>query len=283
MKKLLVFVLAVLLFLGCFGCAREGEDEIRLIGVLQPNLTAAWQLELKADIDSAVAKHENIKCIYADAGNSVEKQISDIEDMIKRQVDVIIVFACDEHQISDTLKKAVQEGIRVIILGYAPYDSDAYTVQLFINNYKVGYVAGLYACEVLQGEGVILEVQDDPAKREAQEKKRGFLAAIADYPDIVKEYVIVGYGTKDNASYALTTSEILKEDTKIDFVFSHNNEMAAGIYTALKVNEIEPIIVGTGCDENGAPITLGRELNATVVYETLGEEAIECAVRLMNG
>ena len=201
----------MLIFLGCGGCAREAEEEIRLIGVLQPNLTAAWQLELKADIEGAVAQHENVKCIYADAGNSVEKQISDIEDMIKRKADAIIVFACDEHRIADTLKKAVEQGIKVIILGYAPYDSEAYTVQLFINNYKVGYVAGLYACEVLQGEGIVLEVQDDPANREAQEKKRGFLAAIADHPGIVKEYVIVGYGTKDNASYALSTSEILKE------------------------------------------------------------------------
>lgn len=283
MKKLLCALLAVMLAVCCTSCRMNKEEEIKLIGVLQPNVLASQQLILKNEIEEAIKDIPNVKCIYADAGNNVSKQISDIYDMIARQVDVIIVSPCSEQLIETALKEAVEAGIYVIVLGYAPYDSSAYTLQLFVNNYKIGYVAGEYAVKALNGEGIILEVQDDPSMRTTQERKKGFLAAIAEHPGIVKEYVVAGYGSKDTASYALTTSEILDENVKIDFVFSHNNDMAQGIYAALITRGIDPIIVGVGCYENTADEFSDRGITASVMYVTLGTESIEYALQLMEG
>lgn len=280
MKKFIALFLCILVLSGMCGCGNRPEEELFLIGVLQPNLTATYQLELKSDIEAAVAGQKNLKCIFADAGNNVEKQIADIENMVSRKVDVIIISACNEQLVSDALKKAVESGIKVIVLGYAPYDSDAYTLQLFVNNYKIGYMAGEYACAVLDGKGVILEVQEDPSQRTTQERKKGFLAAIAESPGLVKEYVVAGYGTKDNASYALETCEILKPGMQIDFVFSHNNEMAEGAYTVLRENEIFPIIVGAGCHPESTEM---KGIDASINYETLGAEAVTYALKLLNG
>ena len=284
MKRLIMCLFAAVMMLCAFGCMKPGlqAEEIRLIGVLQPNLTSSWQLQLKKDIDNAINEYDDIKCIYADAGNNVKKQIVNIEEMIKRKVDVIIVFPCDEQAIAPALKNAVEQGIYVIILGYAPHDASAFTLQLFVNNYKIGYTAGEHACSALKSKGIILEIQDDASLRFTQELKKGFLAAIEQCPDIEKEYVVVGYGTKDNAQYALTTSEILEEtDATIDYVFAHNNEMAKGANAVFSARGRRPIIIGTGID---IPDNMeNTSIDATVIYQTLGKEAVQYAVRMMDG
>ena len=284
MKRAMALVLTILAILVLLGCS-NGRDERYLIGVLQPSLMGLEHVEMKKEISETISEYANYKCLFADAGNSVEKQITDIDKMINWGVDAIIVVPCDEQRISDKLKEAVRAGIYIILIGYAPYDVTAFSIQLFVNNYKIGFKAGEYACQALGGEGVVLELQDNPQLRTTQERKKGFRAAISKCPGIVKEYVVVGYGLADTAVSALLTSEILENNPRIDLVYSHNGEMSKGaapLFRNLgyKIKIVEANSVNLS-DERAS--SSKHKPNAMIVYPTLGVEAVTYAMKLIAG
>lgn len=262
---------------------KSGDDGILLLGVSQPNTLEPWQAALKADIASEAEKYEHIKCIYADAGDSAEKQSQDIGDMIQWEVDAIIVFLCNGERLTPKLKEAMDHGIKVIVIGYMPPQSSAYSLRIFVNNYKVGYLAGTFAARLLQGEGVILEMQGNPEARDLESRKRGFLDALAAYPGIVKEYVVVGYGTEVAAAEALENSEILEGRPRIDLLFAHNDEMAVGARSVLEHWGYHIPTIGVDALEKGREALQKGELTATVHYQTLGREAVDYAIRLTDG
>ena len=67
-------------------------------------------------IQAQFAKYPDIEVITTDAGNDATKQVSDIEDLIAQDIDVLIVKAQDDITIADVLGKAREAGILVILL-----------------------------------------------------------------------------------------------------------------------------------------------------------------------
>lgn len=284
----LIICLIVLGFIFAFsGCGKQTEQDniTYLIGVSQSNLIDPWQITLKHDIESKAVEYSNVKVLYSDAGGSNEKQKTDIENMLVQQVDLIVIFPNDVDYISQTLKKAYEDGTHVMLLGY-PTKTNHYTARIFTDNYKVGKIAGEYAAELLKEKGIVLEFQGDPTCQMSIDRKRGFLDAIDRYPDIVKEYVVVGYWSRDYATEVLESSELLNREPKINLVFAHNDEMAIGASKLIESKYKDVYIVGIdGMQGNNRGINAVKQgrIDATITYPTGGTEAMEYAIRLLGG
>lgn len=274
-----IFVLA--------GCNEKAEQDsiTYLIGVSQANLIDPWQIALKQEIESKALDYTNIKVLYSDAGGSNEKQKTDIEDMLVQQVDLIIIFPNDVDYISDTLAKAYEDGTHVILLGY-PTKTDSYTARIFTDNYKIGKMAGEYAAELLSKQGIVLEFQGDPMNQISVDRKKGFLDGIEQYQGVVKEYVTVGYWSRDYALEVLESSELLKRTPEIDLVFAHNDDMAIGASKLIKILKRDIFVIGIdgmqGSNQGIEAVNNGL-IDATITYPTGGSEAMEYAVRLLQG
>lgn len=284
-KGFMAMILLLLLGVICSGCA-EKEGELRLLGVCQTNLSDVWQLALKEEISECCSRYDGLKGIYADAGSDPKKQIVDIDNMIEHQVDVIIVSVCEEGDVSPALRRAKEHGIPVIVIGYAPDDTEVYTSRIYVDDYKMGYLAGECAVKLLKGKGVVLEIQAEPYSTKSRSRKEGFLAAIKDCPGIIKEFVITGYWTYDNSAKAVEKSEIFNSGTKVDLVFAHNDEMAQGARKKIETLGYSPQIIGIGAlpgENQGLNAVKRGELNATISYPTGGREAVEYSFQLING
>lgn len=274
-----VFVLA--------GCKEKAEQDsiTYLIGVSQANLIDPWQITLKQDIESKALEYPNIKVLYSDAGGSNEKQKTDIEDMLVQQVDLIIIFPNDVDYISETLAKAYEDGTHVILLGY-PTKTNHYTARIFTDNYKIGRMAGEYAVELLLGQGIVLEFQGDPMNQISVDRKKGFLDAIDESRRIVKEYVAVGYWSRDYAMEVLQSSELLDRTPKINLIFAHNDDMAIGASKLVESMNKDIFVIGVdGMQGNNQGIEAVKSglIDATITYPTGGSEAMEYAVKLLLG
>ena len=287
-KASLVSMCLMILFLALFSACGQKEDDEQityLVGVSQANLIDPRQIALKEEIESQAGQYPDIKVLYTDAGSSNEKQATDIEDMLIQQVDIIIIFPNDVDDISDVLQKAYDSGVEIILLGYPP-DTACYSARIYTDNYKIGKMAGEYACELLQGRGTVLEIQGDPDDPMSAERKRGFLDAIDPYPDIVKEYVCVGYWSRDNAEYVLDDSGLLDRELETDLVFAHNDEMAIGADKLIESKGKDIFIIGIdglGGSNRGIEAVKTGKIDATIVYPTGGKEAVTYAVKLLGG
>ena len=278
-KNGLLLLCSCLCLLTC-GCAPE-EKDLYLLGVCQANVSDMEQVALKEDIMESCKKHENLKDIYADAGDDAEKQQRNIDDMIQCQVDVIVVTKCEDGDITPALARAKEAEIPVIMIGYPPEDEELYSARIYTDDYKVGYLAGECAAELLDEKGVILEVQGEPYTLRTQNTKDGFLDAIASCPEMVKEHVITGYWTSENASEALRESGILPNLSEVDLIFAHNKDMAIGAKNVLNRNGVRPFVIGAGAfleDEEDHD-----RLSSVIAYPTGGAAAVETALQLFSG
>lgn len=287
-KATVLWMCLMILCAGLFSaCGLKADDEqiTYLVGVSQANLIDPRQIALKEDIESEAGQYPDIKVLYADAGSSNEKQKSDIEDMLTQQVDIIIIFPNDVQDISDVLQKAYETGVGVILLGY-PTDTVCYSTRIYTDHYQIGMMAGEYASKLLGGHGTVLEIQGDPDNLMSTERKNGFMDAISPDPQIVKEYVCVGYWSRDNAESVLDNSGLLDRELQTDLVFAHNDEMAIGAAKLIESKDLDIFIIGVdglGGSNRGIDAVKTGKIDATIVYPTGGKEAVEYAMKFLSG
>ena len=84
----------------------------------------------------AQLKKLGVKYISADAQADPSKQISDVENLIARGCDALIILAYDADAISPAISRAKAEGIPVV--GYDRLIEDPYAFYLTFDNKEVG-------------------------------------------------------------------------------------------------------------------------------------------------
>ncbi len=62
----------------------------------------------------AAAKEKNVELIVVDAGDDAAKQTNDIEDLISRNISVLIVNPVDSDAVAPAVQDAVAKGIKVV-------------------------------------------------------------------------------------------------------------------------------------------------------------------------
>ncbi len=291
-KAVLFVLLAACLAAGIFfagksrGESPDRADEGLLIGICQKNMTEGRQVAFHADVEAEADRHERMKCIFSDANDSARKQEEDIRGMITRRVDLLILTLCEDGDLSGAVGEAVSAGIPVLVVGETSSRAVPCTVHIYVDNYGAGRKAGDAAAVLLQGQGVVLELQGDPETEISQELKRGFRDAISAYPGIVKQYVVAGYWTSESAVRALNRSEIPFQDETIDLIFAHNVEMLMGVRQFSRAKGRTQKLLGVDY-LYGSSMDIGKyqlsRLAAFVACPTGGTEAVRCGLRLLAG
>ena len=110
----MVFVLA-----GCNAITIDGEGQAKgdvgngSIGLSVSTLNNPFFVSL-ADGAKAAAKEKGVSLAVADAGDDSAKQQNDIEDLISRNVSVLIVNPVDSDAVAPAVQNAISKGVKVI-------------------------------------------------------------------------------------------------------------------------------------------------------------------------
>src|SRR5690606_7057927 len=114
MKRTIVLSLVALMLVGSFGPALASE-KIR-IGFSQFTQKAPFYVAQDEAAKAEAQKHPEIELIVLDARDSVEKQISDVEDLIARQCDIIVLNPKDPKALIPVTRAVNRAGIPLIIV-----------------------------------------------------------------------------------------------------------------------------------------------------------------------
>lgn len=276
-----VFILILLLL---FGCEQSSKHDKYLIGFSQCNSAEPWREAMNKEMIEEASKHREIELIILDAQQDNSKQVSDIENLITREIDLLIVSPNEARPITAIVEKAYDRGIPVIVLDRKVY-TEKYTTFIGADNKEIGFAAGKYAVELLNRKGKIVEIWGLRGSTPAIERHEGFHDAIKNADGIEVIYEQDGAWLRRRGREIMENA--LQRFSEIDLVYAHNDPMAIGAFLAAQ-NAQRKNIMFIGIDglkgaEGGIKAVATGMLDATFIYPTGGELAIKTALEILNG
>lgn len=262
--------------------ACKGPDAHYTIGMSQANLAEPYRVRMDEDIRKAAEKVPQFEVQFADAAKDNSKQVSDVENFITKQVDLLMISPNEAAPLTDVVKKAYNRGIPVIVLD-RKVEGDAYTTYIGADNVAIGRQAGEYFKNTLLPEGgKIVQIKGLSGSTSAAEREKGFMEGIAG-SNI--EVVATADGEWDRSVAQEKMDALLKSHPDIKAVYAQNDPMAEGAYLAAQAagrHDLEFVgIDGLPIPSGGIKAVEEGRLAATNLYPTGGAEAVETAKKIL--
>lgn len=276
-----VMVLSLILVSGAFNGTAQAQD--LKIGLSVSTQNNPFFVTLK---EGAQKKADEIgaELIVADAQNNASNQMSSVENLIVRQVDVLIINPVDSDAVVSAIKAANQANIPVITVDRGASGGEVVT-HIASDNVIGGEMAGERIVELLDGSGKVVELQGIPGTSAARARGKGFHNIVDEKENIE---VVASQPAGFDRSEGMTVMEnILQAHQEIDAVFAHNDSMALGAVKAIeaagRLDEIE--IVGFDAIDDALTAIKDGKMDATIAQKPglMGEMAVENAQKISEG
>ena len=275
--------------MGCGAVAIDGEGESKetsssesesgsgSVGLAISTLNNPFFVKL-AEGAEAAADEAGVKLITVDAGDDAAKQTSDVEDLISKNVSVLIVNPVDSDAIAPAVKDAVSKGLKVISVDRVVNGVDV-DCQIASDNVAGAEMATEYLAELV-GEGAkVAELQGVPGASATIDRGEGFHNVADQKLDVVSSQT-----ANFNRAEGMTVMEnVLQSASDVKGVFAHNDEMALGALEAVAGKDIQ--IVGFDATDDAVAAVKDGKMAATVAQQPdkMGETAVNTAISLING
>jgi ribose transport system substrate-binding protein len=238
------------IFLGC----------ILLVSLLIPGISASQQkLVFGLSISTQVnpfyvamangvkdeAKKLGIQAFVLNSEDKLEKQISDVEDLIQKKIHVLLINATQDGAVA-VIEKAAKAGIPVITLQRG-IPSPAVTSHIGTDNVVIGRLGAQWIVDKLGGKGDVVVLEGIPGAASSEDRKKGAAEVFPKHPGV--KIVAQQTGEYDRAKTLHVMENILQAQPKIDAVYCFNDEMAMGALAAVKAAKRTGIMI-TGMDAN---------------------------------
>jgi len=257
MKKLMLWLLIATLALSMIGCSSNeenvssGEDGKYTIGYDIYFLGNSWSVQMYKEFQAEVAKHsdEIEEVIYVDSEGNPEKQVSNLQDLISKNVDVIITTPNNTTAMIPTLEEAQEKGIKVVLVGATldPSFTD-YDLLITVDDTAFGRAGAEWLAEKLEGKGNIVMLNGIAGLATNEQRIAGAKEVFDKYPDIK----IIGEANAswDYAKAKMEMSNMLAAYPEIDGVWSQGGAMTLGAIEAFEAAKRD-LVPMTGEDNNG--------------------------------
>ncbi len=261
----------------------EEPADVYVIGFAVSTLANPFFVSMK-DGGEAKAAELGMEIITLDAQDDIEKQASQIEDLISREVDLIIVNPCDSDAIATSVIEINKAGIPVITVT-RPSNGGEVLQHLDVDNSFAGKLVADEMIKVLDGVGKVAILEGIAGAPSAEARQKGFMDGIEGVEGIeVVASLTANYSREEGAS---VMEDILQANPELDAVYAHNDEMAlgavraiiaAGLLDKIKVFGVDAV------DDALAAIAKG-EMVATVKQQPYlqMEMAVEAAKTILDG
>ena len=289
MKKIIGLLLAVTMMFALGGCNAitiDGEGELSgensgsgAVGFSVSTLNNPFFVSLSEGA-KVEAEKQGVKLVVVDAGDDAAKQTNDIEDLISRNVSVLIVNPVESDAVAPAVQNAVSKGIKVISVDRVVNGVEV-DCQIASDNAAGAKMATEYLVELI-GEGAkAAELEGVPGASATIDRGAGFHEAADAALDVVASQT-----ANFNRAEGMNVMEnILQSCPEVKGVFAHNDEMALGAVEAVLASGKDIKIVGFDATDDAVAAVKSGKMAATVAQkpELMGETAVQTAMKLING
>ena len=285
-KRLLSLLVCLGLMAGCSAAEPQEalsepqpEKKIQIGLSFDSFVIERWQRDRDAFV--ARARELGAEVNVQNANGDVEEQIAQIEYLIEKDMDVIVIVAVDSQRLADTVKRAKREGIRVIAYDRLIRDAG---VDLYISfdNERIGEMMGESIAANTPAGGKVFMMCGSPEDNNVSLVEKGF-HSVVDRTDL--EIVETAYADNWLAEIGFTTiGDYLDGGGELDAVMCGNDDIASQVIRALSERRLagEVCVVGQDADLGGCQRIVEGTQTMTVYksIEKLAMRAAENAVAL---
>ena len=258
----------------------------KTIGFAMPDLASSFWISVTYGVEEQ-AKAAGVEVVKVNAGGdaNASQQIAQIQDLIQKGVDAIVVGATNGDAVKAVVEQAVAAGIPVIGVS-SPPNSDKLAAIVSADHYDMGKLQAECLAEAMGGKGSVAMMAGPSGQAWSDLRADGFretLAAVAPDIEIVAESRLA-----DNRNAALTTAEDwVQRFPDLSGVYSATDDMAAGVITALKsADRLDAVKVSaSNLSPTAQQLIKDGELACTSIQQIVaqGRAAVDQAVAAANG
>lgn len=200
--------------------------------------------------------------VVSDAAHDVAKQISDVEDMLQQNIDILLLNPTDSAGVEAAVRAAKDKGVVVVAV-----DANANgPVDTFVGskNRDAGYQSCKYLGDSLGGKGEVAILDGIPVVPILQ-RVEGCKAALEEFKDI--KLVDTQNGRQDRSVALGVVENMIQSHPNLNGIFSVNDGGAMGALAAIQ---------GSGRDikltsVDGAPEAIQAIKDGTPFIETTAQ------------
>ena len=149
-KAISALALTVALVTMSFGAAEAADCKV---GVAMYTLSAPYfAAQVAAAVDEA--KKAGCEASQSDAQNDMNKQIADVEDMVAKGVNVLILNARDPEGLVPAADAATKAGVKVVAMDSAMNQKAHIITQVRSSNDQNGFMVGEWLAKQMQGKPI---------------------------------------------------------------------------------------------------------------------------------
>ena len=266
-----------------------GSKQSLTLGFSQIGAESAWRTANTESIKAAAQK-AGVNLVFSDAQQKQENQIKALRSFVAQGVDVIAFAPVVSTGFEPVLQEIKQANIPVILSDRTVNVSDPSLFGTFIGSDFVeeGRKAGEWLAKKTGGKAVIAELVGTPGAAPAIDRKKGFEAAIAKYPDMKIVKSQSGDFTRAKGKEVMEAFLKAPDAKTITAVYAHNDDMALGAIQAMEDAGVQPgkditVVSIDGVKEAFQAIVDGK-LNCTVECNPIiGESIMDLAAKAHKG
>lgn len=266
------------------------SDDLTTIGFVAVGPEGAWRQANEQNIQDTFTEEAGYDLKFAPAANLDQaSQISAFTSFVDEGVDIILLSATEGSGWEDSLRRAQEAEIPVILIdrGIEPDDTDLYVTRIAPDNKEVSASVAEWAISEFP-DGARYYVLEGPAGVSVvNERNEGWDEVISSNPAFEKVGAQTANWSTEEARSVFETV-LQSEGNDIDLVFAQNDEMGLGAAQAAEAAGLQPgvdvkiaTIDGT---QNALQALADGRLSFVAEYNPIfGETAVEVVESVLAG
>lgn len=229
----------------------------------------------------ARADRAGVELLTANSAMDPAKELSNIDDMIVKRVDAIVVQTVNIDSLEGGINRANRAKIPIFLTSVASVDQSKILGAVVTDVEKVGRELGAWLVEDSGGEAVEVGIVGGAPGAAADLMNDAFKQSLGDSVEVVFDQPALWQRAKAQD----VAENLLQARPEVSYIFVHNEDMAFGVLAALKAAGRDDIkILTNGGSAAGIEAISAGDIAVTVsnTPKSIGEMAIDNVVGLLR-
>lgn len=258
------------------------QETSYLIGVSYMTMNNEFYKILNEEISNRV-EMEGDRIVLRDHALNVDRQIEQIDEMLRMGIDVLVVTPVDWKSLSGILRKAKEKGVYIVVVDSDLEEGSLADCTITSDNYNAGCLVGQHFLKENQKSNLIVMTHD--VAKSGQDRVQGFLDVVEQSDQI---HVVKSINCDGQLEIAMPKmQDVIQEGVLFDSVFCLNDLAAVGVVAALDEHELLDQVKVYGIDASPDAKALIKEgmmsASSAQFPSRIGQTVADIIYRLLDG
>jgi ribose transport system substrate-binding protein len=256
-----VLALAAALLAGTAGLAEAAGCKL---GVAMYTLNAPYfAAQVAAAVDEA--KKAGCEVSSSDGQNDMGKQISDVEDMVAKGINLLILNPRDPEGLVAAANAATAAGVKVVIMDSSINTKANVITQVRSSNDQNGFLVGQWLAKKMQGKPLkIILLSGAQGNEVGRDRRLGVFRGLVEGQLVNTgkagfEVVGQGWGGWSNEGGLKAAEDLLQAHPDANVILGENDSMVLGAMKALEAAGKKDVLVLAAADAQKEALALIKE------------------------